>query len=90
MKHVNAEDVLPQDLLREVQQHYTGYIYVSRSREFYAARRRMVTELHHSGLSTRDIAEKVHLCVRRVQQIIREQTASGRTEGGRPHASFLE
>ncbi|MHC5058519.1 MAG: hypothetical protein ACYTKD_28000 [Planctomycetota bacterium] len=73
MKYVNAEDVLPPDLLREVQQHYTGYVYVSCSREFYAERRRKVMELRRRGLSTAEIAESVHLCRRRVRQIVAEE-----------------
>jgi DNA-binding NarL/FixJ family response regulator len=72
VKYTNAEEVLPPDILRRVQRYHTGYLYVAGTREFYAKRRRTVMDLHRRGLSTREIAEKVHLCVRRVQQIIRE------------------
>ena len=73
MKYVNAADVLPLKLLRKVQRHCTGYIYISCSRRFYAERRRKVMELRESGLGTREIAAEVHLCRRRVRQIIAEE-----------------
>ena len=73
MKYISAEAVLPPELFRRVQRHCTGFIYVSCTREFYAARRRKVMKLRESGLGTGEIAAEVHLCQRRVRQIIAEE-----------------
>jgi DNA-binding NarL/FixJ family response regulator len=75
MKHVNASEVLPPDLLRMVQKHCSGYIYVPSSRAFWHDRRSEVLRLHSCGLGTAEIAGRVHLCVRRVQQIVRVAAA---------------
>ncbi len=72
MKHVNARNVLPEKLLREVQKYCTGYIYVPSTRHFYARRRREILRLSLQGLTARAIAEQVHLSERRVRQIVAE------------------
>jgi len=78
MKHVNATDVLPPELLRQVQEHCCGYIYVPSSRDFWRDRRGEILRLHSRGLGTAEIAARVHICVRRVQQIVKEATADWR------------
>ena len=75
MKHVNASEVLPPGLLHDIQQYCSGYIYVPSSRGFWRDRRGEVLRLHGHGLDTAQIANRVHLCVRRVQQIIRGAAA---------------
>ena len=75
MKHVNASEVLPPRLLHKIQQYCSGYIYVPSSRRFWRDRRDEVLRLHGRGLGTAEIADRVHLCVRRVQQMIREAVA---------------
>ena len=72
MRYVHAEDVLPPELVRRVRELRTGLIYFSADQEFYQARRREVLALHGKRLPTDEIARRVHLCRRRVQQIIRE------------------
>jgi DNA-binding NarL/FixJ family response regulator len=72
MKHVNARDVLPGKLLREVQKHCAGYIYVPSTREFYARRRREALDLRRCGSSVRAIAERMHVSERRIRQILAE------------------
>jgi DNA-binding NarL/FixJ family response regulator len=47
-------------------------VYVPVGREFYKGRRREVLSLHEKGLPTSVIAERVHVCRRRVQQIIKD------------------
>ena len=72
MKYARAEDVLPPDLIKRVRKYHTGLIFVPTDREFYDRRRRKVLSLHAEDLPTDEIADRVHLCRRRVQQIIRE------------------
>ena len=71
MKHVNAKQVLPPDLLREVQRHCHGYVYVPGRDGFYERRRTEVIRLSRQGIPTDEIARRAHLCRRRVQQILR-------------------
>jgi DNA-binding NarL/FixJ family response regulator len=72
MKHVNARNVLPAKLLRQVQKYCSGYIYVPSTRQFYARRRREILRLSRQGLTAPAIAEQVHLSERRVRQIVAE------------------
>ena len=73
MEHVNARDILPPELLKEVQRHCSGYIYVPETREFYEERRRRVVDLRRQGLCTSEIARSVCVCPRRVRQILAGQ-----------------
>ena len=54
-------------------------------RRFYKERYREVMRLHAQGLSTKDIAERVHDCTRRVLQIVKAQIEARRKgpHGGR-------
>ena len=81
IEYVHADEVLPPKLVRQVQKHCTGLVYIPTSREFYERRRREVLSLHKKGLPTDVIAERVHLCRRRVQQIIREGHCPPATAG---------
>jgi DNA-binding NarL/FixJ family response regulator len=72
MAYVRADEVLPPELLVRVRKHYTGMVYVPAAGEFYEGRRREVLSLHRKGYPTSVIAERVHVCRRRVQQIIRD------------------
>ena len=72
MKYVHAGDVLPPELVEQVRRHCTGLIYVPADREFYERRYREVLSLHEKGYPTSVIAERVHLCQRRVQQIVKD------------------
>ena len=69
------------ELLKEVQKHHTGLIYVPGDPSFYERRNREVVRLNQQGLSTKEIAEKVFLSERRVQQILKGAGAA--TEAGR-------
>ncbi|MHC5058224.1 MAG: helix-turn-helix domain-containing protein [Planctomycetota bacterium] len=72
MKYVHAEEVLPPELVRRVRKLRTGLIYFPADRGFYERRKREVLSLHKKRLPTDEIARRVCLCRRRVQQIIRE------------------
>ena len=81
MRYTRAEKVLPPELLKEVQKHHTGLIYVPGDPSFYERRNHEVVRLHQQGLSTKEIAEKVFLSERRVQQILRGAAAAGEARG---------
>ena len=73
MRHVNACDVLPGELVREVQRYVSGYIYVPCTREYYVCRRREIARSRAEGMSTGAIAAEFHLSTRRVRQILAER-----------------
>jgi|GEM_PF-2261447 len=78
MKHINAGDVLPERLLKAIQRYCSGYIWVPSDGQFYAKRRQDVARLRGRGLGARAIAERAHICERRVRQILAEATESGK------------
>jgi hypothetical protein len=88
--YVRADEVLPPEFLVRVRKHYTGMVYVPAGREFYEGRRREILSLHRKGYPTTVIAdppaggERVHVCRRRVQQIIKEMTGAGNGSPARP------
>ena len=81
MRYARAEKVLPPELLKEVHKHHTGLIYVPRDPGFYERRNHEVVCLHQQGLSTKEIAEKVFLTERRVQQILKGAAAATEARG---------
>ena len=70
MRHVNAGDVLPQEVLGLVQRYCTGYVYVPATGERYRMRDEEILRLKAEGLGTGAIAERVGLCERRIRQIL--------------------
>ena len=62
-------------MLREIQKHCSGYIYVPSTGAFYADRKRRVRELAARGFVVSRIAEAVHVGERRVRQILAEDRA---------------
>jgi len=70
--YANAKDVLPPDLLRTVQEHFTGLLWVPSDTCFYHERRRLVLALKDQGISTREIARLSGVTPRRVRQIFAE------------------
>lgn len=70
--YANAKDVLPPDLLRSVQEHFTGLLWVPSDTCFYHERRRLVLALKDQGISTREIARLSGVTPRRVRQIVAE------------------
>ena len=72
---VNANDVLPPNLVAELQEHISAvYCWVpSRRMQAARARARRVVELHGNGRDVRAIAGDVGLTKRRVHQILQAQ-----------------
>ena len=69
-KYGNAKDILPPELLREVQQHFTGMMWVPAHTQFFAVRRKLVLALKGQGVSAREIAKLAGVTPRRVRQIL--------------------
>jgi len=70
-KYARAEDVLPQELLEQVRQHFTGTLYISGKRTGGDANRSdLVIALAKQNAPTKEIAMIVGMSVRRVNQII--------------------
>ena len=89
MKYVNAEDVLPEDLLRQVQKFAAGkLIYVPETiskrpwgensgyRQFLTDRNREIREKYLSGTTPEQLADEYHLSIESVRRI-----ASRRSDG---------
>ena len=75
-RYANAKDVLPPELFREVQQHFTGLLWVPANTQFYETRRKLVLALTDQGVSTREIGKLAGVTTRRVRQILAEDRAS--------------
>jgi hypothetical protein len=73
MRHVNARDVLPDEVLKLVRRYCTGYVYVPSTGEHRRRRREEVVRLKRAGLCVRAIAERVDVTERRVRQILAEK-----------------
>ncbi len=68
--YANAKDVLPPELLRAIQEHFTGLLWVPSDTCFYHERRKLVLALKDQGISTREIARLSGVTPRRVRQIV--------------------
>lgn len=87
MRYQKAEDVLPAELLTEVQRYADGvYLYIprrsdhrkswgnsTRYREELRQRNESIRYLHREGLTTEDLAERFHLSVKTIQRCLREK-----------------
>lgn len=86
MSYIRAEEVLPEDLLRQVQRYVDGaYIYVPRkpgTRRLWGQgtaykkelehRNRMICKDRTKGFSIPQLARKYHLSERSIHRILRE------------------
>ena len=87
MRYLNAEDVLPAELLTQVQQYADGiYLYIprradhrqnwgssTRYREELHQRNESIRFLHREGLGTEALAERFHLSVKTIQRVLRQK-----------------
>ncbi len=71
-EYTNARDILPPELLAEVQKHATGLMYVPAPNAFFRERRQLILTLREQGVPTREVARLAGLSVRRVNQITAE------------------
>jgi hypothetical protein len=69
-KYANAKNILPADLLKQVQQYHTGILWIPTPSRFYNERRQLVIALHQQGIESREIANLAGITIRRVNQIL--------------------
>lgn len=69
-KYANAEKILPNELLKQVQQYHTGILWIPTPSRFYKERRQLVIALHQQGIDSREIADLAGVTIRRVNQIL--------------------
>ncbi len=83
MKYRNAQDILPDKLLKELQQYVSGEtIYipnaqskkewgsVSGARSFYKQRNESIRQLHLQGKTLEELAEEFNLSVDSIRKIV--------------------
>ena len=83
MKYRNAQDILPDKLLKELQQYVSGetiYIHnakckkewgsVSGARSFYKQRNKSIRQLHLQGKTLEELAEEFNLSVDSIRKIV--------------------
>lgn len=67
--YLNGREVLPPDVLSEVQKHACGLIWIPSPKTFYQERRQLILTLREQGVPTKEIARLAGLSVRRVNQV---------------------
>jgi Mor family transcriptional regulator len=87
VRYQKAEDVLPAQLLAEIQKYADGvYLYIprrpdhrkswgnsTRYREELQMRNVSIRFLHREGLSAEELAERFHLSVKSIQRVLRQK-----------------
>ena len=87
MRYLKAEDVLPAQLLAQVQEYADGvYLYIprradhrqrwgnsTRYREELELRNESIRHLRREGLNAEELAERFHLSVKTIQRILRQK-----------------
>ena len=88
MRYQKAEDVLPAELLAEIQRYTDGvYLYIprradhrkswgnsTRYREELRQRNESIRFLHREGVTTEDLAERFHLSEKTIQRVLRQRS----------------
>jgi len=69
--YANAKDVLPEELLRELKKHHTGFLWIPKN-ENREKRKKLVITLHGEGMTANEISRVSGLSARRISQIIKE------------------
>jgi hypothetical protein len=69
-KYANAEQILPRELLKEVQKYHSGILWIPAPGSFYKERRQLVIALKSQGIETDEIASLAGVTRRRVNQIL--------------------
>ena len=87
MRYQKAEEVLPAELLAQVQKYADGvYLYIprradhrqrwgnsTRYREELRQRNESIRFLHREGLGAEELAERFHLSVKSIQRVLRQK-----------------
>ncbi len=96
MSYVNADDVLPVDLIREIQNYVDGIVlYIPRksentvawgekngTKDRLAERNKGIVSRFYSGESIAELGKMYFLSEKRIQGIIHEYESSNKQEGG--------
>jgi hypothetical protein len=69
--YANAKNVLPEELLREVKKHHTGFLWIPKD-ESREKKKKLVIALRKEGMTSNEISRVAGLSARRVSQIIKE------------------
>lgn len=67
--YINGQEVLPPELLAEVQKHVSGLVWIPSPNTFYRERRALIHTLREQGVPTTEIARLAGISVRRVNQV---------------------
>ena len=78
-KYANAENILPAELLKQVQKYHTGILWIPTPSRFYQERRQLVIALHMQSIPSKEIANLAGITVRRVNQILAVERKQDRT-----------
>ena len=87
MQYLKAEDVLPAELLAQVQHYADGvYLYIprraghrqswgnsTRYREELRQRNESIRFLNREGMTTEELADRFHLSVKTIQRVLRQK-----------------
>jgi DNA-binding NarL/FixJ family response regulator len=71
--YVNGRDILPPELLAEVQKHVRGLVWIPSPDTFIRERRELILSLRAEGVPTREVARLAGISVRRVNQIVSQE-----------------
>ncbi len=86
MKYINAEKMLPKELLRSIQEYTQGsYLYIpvreedkkqwgecTQSKKLVQERNEAIVSANHSGVPVKTLAQLYHLTEHSIRRIIRE------------------
>lgn len=92
MKHIKAESVLPEELIKEIQKYIKGqYIYIpseegnrkpwgeqTGSKEKIKARNKEIRDKYQEGYKLSELSEEYYLSVSSIKKIVYENTENGR------------
>ena len=70
--YANARDALPPELLAEVQEHWSGMLWVPAPKTAKEERRKFVLALKEQGTPSKEIAVFAGITTRRVNQILQD------------------
>lgn len=87
MRYQKAEDILPAELLAQIQKYADGvYLYIprradkrqswgssTRYREELRQRNESIRLLHREGLGSGELAERFHLSVKTIERVLRQK-----------------
>lgn len=93
MSYIRAEQLLPEELIRAIQQYVSGKsVYIpckekkswgsqTKTKQFYLTRNAEISLKHRSGLSVKSLAEAYSLSEKSIQRILRSIAQTDKTEG---------